>query len=292
MLMGTSFLAQNANKKSVTLNLKTPEGKEVFKKLVAKADVVVENFRPDVMTRLGLGYPVLADDQPAARLLRHLRLRPDRARRREARLRPDHPGPLGRHGRERRRAAAPAARRLPRLRHGRRPERGLRDPGRPLPPREDGRGPDDRRGPPRLDHAPHGLGGGEPADRRPGAGPDGQRQLHRRALGNLRDPGRPHQHRREQAGAVGGAGRGARRPGAQGRPPLPGARRAEEEPQGADAAPRGEAEAEADRPLGRGPQRPRRPVGRHPLARRPPSSSRRRGTARCCTRSRWTRSAR
>ena len=64
MLMGTSFLAQNANKKSVTLNLKAPEGKEVFKKLVAKADVVVENFRPDVMTRLGLGYPVLAGINP------------------------------------------------------------------------------------------------------------------------------------------------------------------------------------------------------------------------------------
>jgi crotonobetainyl-CoA:carnitine CoA-transferase CaiB-like acyl-CoA transferase len=64
MLMGTSFLAQNANKKSVTLNLKAPEGKEVFRKLVAKADVVVENFRPDVMTRLGLGYPVLAELNP------------------------------------------------------------------------------------------------------------------------------------------------------------------------------------------------------------------------------------
>jgi crotonobetainyl-CoA:carnitine CoA-transferase CaiB-like acyl-CoA transferase len=62
--MGTSFLAQNANKKSVTLNLKAPEGKEVFKKLVAKADVVVENFRPDVMPRLGLGYPVLAGINP------------------------------------------------------------------------------------------------------------------------------------------------------------------------------------------------------------------------------------
>jgi crotonobetainyl-CoA:carnitine CoA-transferase CaiB-like acyl-CoA transferase len=48
----------------VTLNLKAPEGKEVFKKLVAKADVVVENFRPDVMTRLGLGYPVLAELNP------------------------------------------------------------------------------------------------------------------------------------------------------------------------------------------------------------------------------------
>jgi formyl-CoA transferase len=64
LLMGTSFLAQNANKKSLTLNLKAPEGKEVFTKLVARADVVVENFRPDVMPRLGLGYPVLAELNP------------------------------------------------------------------------------------------------------------------------------------------------------------------------------------------------------------------------------------
>lgn len=64
MLMGTSFLAQNANKRSLTLNLKAPEGREIFKKLVKTADVVVENFRPDVMTRLGLGYPVLAEINP------------------------------------------------------------------------------------------------------------------------------------------------------------------------------------------------------------------------------------
>ena len=51
-LMGTSFLAQNANKKSVTLNLKTDEGKDIFCKLVATADVLVENFRPGVMNRL------------------------------------------------------------------------------------------------------------------------------------------------------------------------------------------------------------------------------------------------
>ncbi|MGE0452540.1 MAG: CaiB/BaiF CoA transferase family protein [Vicinamibacteria bacterium] len=63
-LMGTSFLAQNANKRSLTLNLKAPEGKQIFEKLVARADVVVENFRPDVMPRLGLGYPVLAEINP------------------------------------------------------------------------------------------------------------------------------------------------------------------------------------------------------------------------------------
>ncbi len=63
-LMGTSFLAQNANKKSMTLNTKSPEGKEIFKKLVMGADVLVENFRPDVMPRLGLGYDVLKKLNP------------------------------------------------------------------------------------------------------------------------------------------------------------------------------------------------------------------------------------
>jgi len=55
-LMGTSFLAQNANKKSMTLNLKEREARELFLKLVRTADVVVENFRPGVMERLGLSY--------------------------------------------------------------------------------------------------------------------------------------------------------------------------------------------------------------------------------------------
>ena len=64
MLLGTSFLAQNANKKSLTLNLKSPEGKEIFQRLTATADVVVENFRPDVMKRLGLSYDVLSRINP------------------------------------------------------------------------------------------------------------------------------------------------------------------------------------------------------------------------------------
>lgn len=55
-LMGTSFLAQNANKKSVTLNLKEEKAKEIFRKLVATSDVIVENFRPGVMDRLKVGY--------------------------------------------------------------------------------------------------------------------------------------------------------------------------------------------------------------------------------------------
>ncbi len=63
-LMGTSFLAQNANKKSVTLNLKQEKAKEIFKKLAATADVVVENFRPGVMARLGVGYDTLKEINP------------------------------------------------------------------------------------------------------------------------------------------------------------------------------------------------------------------------------------
>ena len=63
-LMGTSFLAQNCNKQSITLNTKSPEGKELFKRLVKDADIVVENFRPGVMDRLGLGYQVLAELNP------------------------------------------------------------------------------------------------------------------------------------------------------------------------------------------------------------------------------------
>ncbi len=63
-LMGTSFLAQNANKKSLTLNLKLEDARDVFRALAKTADVVVENFRPGVMARLGLGYDDLRAINP------------------------------------------------------------------------------------------------------------------------------------------------------------------------------------------------------------------------------------
>ena len=63
-LMGTSFLAQNANKKSFTLNLKGEKAKEIFRKLVKTSDVLVENFRPGVMERLGLSYKSLSEINP------------------------------------------------------------------------------------------------------------------------------------------------------------------------------------------------------------------------------------
>ncbi len=54
--MGASFLAQNAGKKSLALDLKADAGKTVFRRLLAGADVVVENFRPGVMARLGFAW--------------------------------------------------------------------------------------------------------------------------------------------------------------------------------------------------------------------------------------------
>ncbi|MGO4156077.1 CaiB/BaiF CoA transferase family protein [Cupriavidus sp. YAF13] len=63
-LMGVSFLAQNPGKRSITINLKHASGKEVFRKLVQSADVLVENFRPGVMDRLGLGFEALKQIHP------------------------------------------------------------------------------------------------------------------------------------------------------------------------------------------------------------------------------------
>ena len=61
---GLFFLVLNANKKSLTLNLKTGEGKALFRKLVAEVDMLVENFSPGALDRLGLGYEVLAAINP------------------------------------------------------------------------------------------------------------------------------------------------------------------------------------------------------------------------------------
>ena len=62
--MATNFLPQNANKRSLTLNLKSDEGIAIFMKLVANADVVVENFRSGVMKKLGIDYDTLRAKHP------------------------------------------------------------------------------------------------------------------------------------------------------------------------------------------------------------------------------------
>lgn len=59
-----SFLLLNRNKRSLTLDLKKEAGKSVFRKLVERADVVLEGFRPGVMDRLGLSYEALAEINP------------------------------------------------------------------------------------------------------------------------------------------------------------------------------------------------------------------------------------
>lgn len=59
-----SFLAGNRNKRSIVIDMKTDEGRALARRLARVADVVVENFRPGVMERLGLGYEALAADNP------------------------------------------------------------------------------------------------------------------------------------------------------------------------------------------------------------------------------------
>src|ERR1700752_4317015 len=61
---GSDFQNLHRNKRSMTLNLKAPEGLAAFKRMVKKADVVVENFRPDVKKRLGIDYKTLAKINP------------------------------------------------------------------------------------------------------------------------------------------------------------------------------------------------------------------------------------
>jgi crotonobetainyl-CoA:carnitine CoA-transferase CaiB-like acyl-CoA transferase len=58
------YVNLNRGKKSITINLKTQEGKEIFKELVKQSDVLLENFRPGTMDRLGLGYEELKKINP------------------------------------------------------------------------------------------------------------------------------------------------------------------------------------------------------------------------------------
>lgn len=58
------FLMFNANKRSVALNLKSEEGKDLFRKLIAESDVLLENFSPGALSRMGFGYDVLKEINP------------------------------------------------------------------------------------------------------------------------------------------------------------------------------------------------------------------------------------
>ena len=212
-LMGTSFLAQNANKKSMTLNLKAPEGREVLKKLAATADVLVENFRPGVMERLGLSYDVLAEINPRlvyCAISGFGQTGPDAFKPAYDQIIQGLSGVMAVNGDERLnplRCGFPvcdtvgglnaAFAIMGALYHRERTGEGqfidvaLLDSIMPL----------------MGWVAANLLIGGQP----PGA--DGQRQLHGRALGHVRHGRRLHQHRRQPAGPVGGRVRRARRSG-------------------------------------------------------------------------------
>src|SRR5947209_16698763 len=62
--MSLYYLAINRNKRSITLNLKSAEGREIFLRMVRRADIVLESFRPGVLERLGLGYEELKEVNP------------------------------------------------------------------------------------------------------------------------------------------------------------------------------------------------------------------------------------
>ena len=89
------FAMPNRSKRSVSLDLKTDGGQELFLKMAAEADLVIENFRPGVADRLGIGYDGVKAVRDGHPLLLDQRLRPDRPVPRPARLRHHGPG----HGR-------------------------------------------------------------------------------------------------------------------------------------------------------------------------------------------------
>ena len=72
LYQGTSlwWYLQSRNKKSVTVNLKQADGVDVVRKLVASADIVIENFRPGVLEKLGLGWEALSELNPGLVMLR------------------------------------------------------------------------------------------------------------------------------------------------------------------------------------------------------------------------------
>src|ERR1700709_2816410 len=60
-MMGSSFVAQNAGKRSITIDLKSAGGKEIFERLIRESDVLLENMRPGVLARLGFPWSRIHD---------------------------------------------------------------------------------------------------------------------------------------------------------------------------------------------------------------------------------------
>ena len=90
--LAAPWVAVNAGKRSITMDLKQPKAIEVIKRLVPKVDVVMENFRPGVMDKLGIGYETLKAINPRLIYARGLGLRPGRARQGDGGVRRHDPG--------------------------------------------------------------------------------------------------------------------------------------------------------------------------------------------------------
>ena len=87
--LSSHFVWVNRNKESLTLDVKDPRGREVLRRLLATADVFVQNLAPGAAARMGLGADELQAREPRPDRLRHLRLRPGRPVRVDEGLRPD-----------------------------------------------------------------------------------------------------------------------------------------------------------------------------------------------------------
>ena len=201
--LGASFLAQNAGKKSVELDLKDPAGRAAFDRPGRAGRRAAGELPGRGARRLGFGWPVLRDAPPAAGLLRDLRVRPDRADAARARLRPGDPGLSGMMsitGTPRDRAAAG---RLPDLRHRGRPDGGAGHRGRAGRAREHRRRAASSTCPCSRPPSPR-WAGPCPATWSAGvsAGADGRPERHRRAVRHLRRGRRAAEHRGQPAGAV------------------------------------------------------------------------------------------
>ena len=127
--VSTYFLSCNRNKESVTLDLKSDDGRAMLTRLVAHADVLLENFRPGVLDRLGFSIEQLHAINPRPGAAGHQRVRPRRPAGRPRRLRPDRAGRGRADVAHRHRPRAPAtgggADRRPARRHVRRLRRGV-----------------------------------------------------------------------------------------------------------------------------------------------------------------------
>ena len=134
------FLIFNANKRSITVDLKSPRGQEARARLARKADVFIENFAPGAIERLGLGYDVISQDQSRHHLRPGEGLRRRQPVREESRLRHDRAG-VRRHDEHHRRARRPAGQaRADARRYRHRHAAGHQHPGRAVREEETGKG--------------------------------------------------------------------------------------------------------------------------------------------------------